>query len=92
MKVSLLALSVVILMCSACIYSSPHTPTSCCFSYSNKVPSKRIASYFNTSTLCSKPAVVFLTFKNKPICANPQEKWVTKTIRHLNKRSLQLPA
>ncbi|XP_053313700.1 C-C motif chemokine 3-like [Spea bombifrons] len=68
------------------------TPTSCCYSYSSKVPSNRIASYFNTSTLCSKPAVVFLTIKNNAVCANPQEQWVTKIVKILDKRSFQMSA
>uniref|UniRef100_A0A8C5QNC8 Chemokine interleukin-8-like domain-containing protein n=1 Tax=Leptobrachium leishanense TaxID=445787 RepID=A0A8C5QNC8_9ANUR len=91
MKVSLTALSILILVSCSCIHASPHIPTSCCFSYSSKQPVfKNIDRYFHTSSMCAKPAVIFVTTRNNAVCANPKQTWVQKTIERLNKRTPRL--
>ncbi|XP_037664442.1 C-C motif chemokine 3-like 1 [Choloepus didactylus] len=73
-------------LCSR-VFSAPYgadTPTACCFSYtSRQIPSKFVADYFETSSQCSKPGVIFLTKRNRQICANPSEAWVEEYITHL---------
>uniref|UniRef100_A0A673VCV7 C-C motif chemokine n=1 Tax=Suricata suricatta TaxID=37032 RepID=A0A673VCV7_SURSU len=52
-------------------------PTSCCFSYvMRKLPRNFVVDYFETSSLCSQPAVVFQTKRGRQVCANPSESWV----------------
>lgn len=59
-------------------------PTACCFSYvPRKVPRNLVVDYFETSSLCSQPAVVFQTKRGKQICANPSEPWVEEYINDL---------
>nr|XP_004664531.1 C-C motif chemokine 3 [Jaculus jaculus] len=77
MKVPLASLAVLAL-CTQ-VLSGPYganTPTSCCFSYSWQIPRKFIVDYFETSSLCSQPGVIFLTKKGRQLCADPKESWV----------------
>ncbi|XP_043860970.1 C-C motif chemokine 4-like [Dromiciops gliroides] len=81
MKVSGAALSILLLIAFSSLASSApmgsDPPTSCCFSYVNqKIPRNRVTDYYETSSLCSQPAVVFLTKKGRQVCANPSDDWV----------------
>ncbi|XP_036623654.1 C-C motif chemokine 4-like [Trichosurus vulpecula] len=83
MKVSVAALSVLLVMAFSSLASSapmgPNTPTSCCFSYvRQQIPRKFVTDYFETSSLCSQPGVVFKTKKGREMCANPSDDWVQK--------------
>uniref|UniRef100_A0A4X1T5G3 C-C motif chemokine n=2 Tax=Sus scrofa TaxID=9823 RepID=A0A4X1T5G3_PIG len=52
-------------------------PTSCCFTYTvRKLPRNFVTDYYETSSLCSQPAVVFQTKKGRQVCANPSDDWV----------------
>uniref|UniRef100_A0ABI7XQX0 C-C motif chemokine n=1 Tax=Felis catus TaxID=9685 RepID=A0ABI7XQX0_FELCA len=52
-------------------------PTACCFSYAlRKLPRNFVVDYFETSSLCSQPAVVFQTKRGRQVCANPSDSWV----------------
>ncbi|XP_062072504.1 C-C motif chemokine 5 [Lepus europaeus] len=67
---------------SASPYASDTTP--CCFAYiSRLLPRAHITEYFYTSSKCSFPAVVFVTRKNRQVCANPEKKWVREYINSL---------
>nr|AAA96498.1 macrophage inflammatory protein-1 alpha [Rattus norvegicus] len=88
MKVSTTALAV--LLCTMAlwneVFSAPYgadTPTACCFSYGRQIPRKFIADYFETSSLWSQPGVIFLTKRNRQICADPKETWVQEYITEL---------
>uniref|UniRef100_A0A8W4F7B7 C-C motif chemokine n=1 Tax=Sus scrofa TaxID=9823 RepID=A0A8W4F7B7_PIG len=60
------------------------TPTACCFSYtSRQLPRKFVADYFETSSQCSKPGVIFQTKKGREVCANPEDAWVQEYISDL---------
>ncbi|XP_063656137.1 C-C motif chemokine 3-like [Pan troglodytes] len=60
------------------------TPTACCFSYiSWQIPQNFIADYFETSSQCSKPSVIFLTKRGRQVCADPSEEWVQKYVSDL---------
>nr|XP_033777526.1 C-C motif chemokine 4-like isoform X2 [Geotrypetes seraphini] len=59
-------------------------PTSCCFSYtSRKLPRGHVQDYFITSSMCSQPAIIFITKKGREVCANPIEEWVEKHVDYL---------
>ncbi|CAK6438256.1 unnamed protein product [Pipistrellus nathusii] len=89
MKLCVTVLSLLVLAAAFCspALSAPmgsDPPTSCCFSYiQRKVPWNFVEDYYETSSLCSQPAVVFQTKKGKQICANPSESWVQEYINDL---------
>ncbi|XP_038231870.1 C-C motif chemokine 14-like [Dermochelys coriacea] len=96
MKVSVAALAFVLTTaCSSQASSegkgltlSPHMTISCCFSYRfRKIPRNAVAEYFVTSSMCSQPAVVFITKKGHGICTNPKDAWVQQYVNDL-KRSV----
>ncbi|NWV08830.1 CCL4 protein, partial [Ptilonorhynchus violaceus] len=61
----------------------PDLPT-CCVTYArHKLPWKRIQRHYVTSTNCPQPAVVFITKKGLPVCANPNDTWVQKYLQSL---------
>ncbi|XP_012868711.1 PREDICTED: C-C motif chemokine 14 [Dipodomys ordii] len=67
------------------VYSrGPYHPAECCFTYITRAISReRITSYYETSSECSKPGVIFITKKNHSICANPKDEWVQDLIMDL---------
>ncbi|XP_004608647.1 C-C motif chemokine 4 isoform X1 [Sorex araneus] len=75
-----LALLVLMAVCCSPAHSAPlgsDPPTSCCFSYTlRKIPRNFVTDYYETSSLCSQPAVVFQTRRGRQICANPSDAWV----------------
>ncbi|XP_075798404.1 C-C motif chemokine 3 [Microtus pennsylvanicus] len=88
MKVSTAALAVLLCTMALCdqVFSAPYgadTPTSCCFTYSRHINRRFIADYFETSSLCSQPGVIFLTKRNRQICADPKETWVQEYMTDL---------
>ncbi|XP_074046490.1 C-C motif chemokine 13-like [Macrotis lagotis] len=70
------------------VYAVPDgvsTPENCCFEFSSKkIPLKRLVSYKNTNSQCSKEAVIFLTKRNLNICANPKDQWVQDLMKRLD--------
>ncbi|XP_008846343.1 C-C motif chemokine 5 [Nannospalax galili] len=88
MKVSTAALVVILTTAALCApasaspYASDTTP--CCFSYiSRALPRAHVMEYFYTSSKCSTLAVVFVTRRNRQVCANPEKKWVREYINSL---------
>ncbi|XP_074119621.1 C-C motif chemokine 4-like [Sminthopsis crassicaudata] len=85
MKVSVAALSILIVAFSCLASSAPmslNTPTSCCFSYViQQIQRKIVTDYYETSSLCSQPAVVFLTKRGRQVCANPTDAWVQSYVK-----------
>ncbi|XP_048374729.1 C-C motif chemokine 4-like isoform X2 [Sphaerodactylus townsendi] len=82
-----LALLLLLALCSQ-TFGSPvagDPPTSCCFSYvARKIPRNLLKDYYETSSKCSQPGVVFTTKKGKYICANPKEQWVQDHMNYLD--------
>ncbi|MBZ3889023.1 C-C motif chemokine 4 [Sciurus carolinensis] len=82
MKLCVTVFSLLVLGAAFCspVLSAPmgsDPPTACCFSYTlRKLPRNFVTDYFETSSLCSQPAVVFQTKKGRQVCANPSETWV----------------
>ncbi|XP_068834608.1 C-C motif chemokine 14-like isoform X2 [Capricornis sumatraensis] len=91
MKVSMAAVSFLVLLSISVALGSknefssrPYHPAECCLTYvSRAVPWQRIASYYETSSQCSKPGIVFITKKGHYICANPRDGWVRDYIKEL---------
>ncbi|XP_057632046.1 C-C motif chemokine 3 [Chionomys nivalis] len=88
MKVPTAALAVLLCTMALCdqVFSAPYgadTPTSCCFTYSWQINRRFIVDYFETSSLCSQPGVVFLTKRNRQVCADPKETWVQEYMADL---------
>ncbi|ELR53548.1 C-C motif chemokine 14 [Bos mutus] len=62
----------------------PYHPAECCLTYvSRPVPRQRVSSYYETSSQCPKPGIVFITKKGHYICANPRDGWVQDYIKEL---------
>ncbi|KAM7040334.1 monocyte chemotactic protein 1B-like [Acridotheres tristis] len=62
-------------------------PVECCFKYAQK----RIRlpqTYYETSKDCPKPAVVIVAANGDEICADPKKDWVAKTIKRLQKKTV----
>ncbi|XP_032136725.1 C-C motif chemokine 4 isoform X2 [Sapajus apella] len=65
MKLCMTVLSLLVLVAAFCspALSAPmgsDPPTACCFSYTvRKLPRNFVVDYFETSSLCSQPAVVY---------------------------------
>ncbi|XP_012868729.1 PREDICTED: C-C motif chemokine 3-like [Dipodomys ordii] len=93
MKVSVAAFAVLLCAMALCHQASPaplgaDTPTACCFSYvKHQIPRKFIVDYFETNGQCSQPGVIFLTKKNRQVCADPRQAWVQEYISDLKQEA-----
>ncbi|XP_019801086.1 C-C motif chemokine 15 isoform X1 [Tursiops truncatus] len=66
-----------------------HRPTDCCTSYAQvKIPCVFMKDYEETTSACSRPAVIFITKKEKRVCANPKDENVQKCMLDLKLRSV----
>ncbi|XP_036623595.1 C-C motif chemokine 4-like [Trichosurus vulpecula] len=89
MRSSLAIFSVLIMATAFCYQVSSltvgsDTPTACCFSYtSRKIPRAFVVDFYETSSQCSQPAIIFLTKRGHQACANPKEPWVQKYVKEL---------
>ncbi|XP_004041991.3 C-C motif chemokine 8 [Gorilla gorilla gorilla] len=61
-------------------------PITCCFNVINrKIPIQRLESYTRiTNIQCPKEAVIFKTKWGKEVCADPKERWVRDSMKHLD--------
>ncbi|XP_062969147.1 C-C motif chemokine 15-like [Cynocephalus volans] len=65
-------------------YTSFHLPADCCFSYTQRsIRCLFMKSYFETSSGCSQPGVIFLTKRGQRVCANPSDEQVQDCMRKL---------
>nr|XP_044601858.1 C-C motif chemokine 15 isoform X4 [Equus asinus] len=88
MKISTTTLSFLILAAAlgshAQVIEGFHSPADCCLSYtSQKIRCELMTSYFETSSGCSRPGVIFLTKKGKFVCADPFNKRVRNCMTYL---------
>uniref|UniRef100_A0A7N5K2R4 C-C motif chemokine 14-like n=1 Tax=Ailuropoda melanoleuca TaxID=9646 RepID=A0A7N5K2R4_AILME len=92
MKVSMAAISILLILLITCAlgrkaeFSSrgPYHPAECCVSYiAQAIPRHRITDYYETSSQCSRPGIVFITKKGHSVCANPGDEWVQDYIKDL---------
>ncbi|XP_020861235.1 C-C motif chemokine 4-like [Phascolarctos cinereus] len=90
MKVSVAALSILMVMAFSSpansVIMSSSSPVPCCTSHAmKKIPRKFVIDYYETSSLCPQPAVVFKTKKGRLMCANPSDDWVQKYVDDLQR-------
>ncbi|XP_070334759.1 C-C motif chemokine 14 isoform X5 [Odocoileus virginianus] len=90
MKVSMAAVSFVLLLSTTVALGSENESSSkglyhsteCCFNYvSRAIPRQHVSSYYETSSLCSKPAIIFITKRKREVCTNPNDDWVQEYIK-----------
>nr|XP_012304860.1 C-C motif chemokine 8 [Aotus nancymaae] len=67
-------------------------PITCCFNVINKkIPILRLESYTRISNIqCPQQAVIFKTKQGREACADPKEKWVRDSMKHLDQISQNL--
>ncbi|XP_055476465.1 C-C motif chemokine 5 [Psammomys obesus] len=92
MKISVAALTAILTAAALCAHASASPygsdTTPCCFTYhSVQLPRDHVKEYFYTSSKCSNLAVVFVTRRNRQVCANPKKKWVREYINYLEMNS-----
>ncbi|KAE8624986.1 hypothetical protein XENTR_v10006122 [Xenopus tropicalis] len=94
MQISMVALCLLLLTaCCTQIQCVPgnFSPTSCCFNYAKKrMPIGLFNDYYNTSSSCSSPGVIFRTIKGHEICAKRSDKWVIDYMTRLDQNNLNL--
>ncbi|XP_025707089.1 C-C motif chemokine 15-like isoform X1 [Callorhinus ursinus] len=62
-----------------------HRPTDCCPDYKRKIRCANMKDFFETSSGCSRPGVIFLTKKERLVCADPLDLEVQNCMRSLRK-------
>ncbi|XP_025773172.1 C-C motif chemokine 16-like isoform X1 [Puma concolor] len=94
MKVSMAAISLFLLLITGALVSTAksssqipesvnHSPT-CCLKYHEKVLPKKLVVGYRKALNCYLPAIIFVTKKNREVCANPNNKWVQEYIKDPN--------
>ncbi|XP_061101968.1 C-C motif chemokine 14-like [Conger conger] len=93
-KMNLSALLIVLLFSLKLVSSAhgPNTGKDCCpRTQKAKIPLKPIVSYYNTSSSCSLPALVFVTKLGKHWCVNPADGWVKSHAAAVDRRLASTP-
>ncbi|XP_057572142.1 C-C motif chemokine 4-like [Hippopotamus amphibius kiboko] len=103
MKTSIAALSFLILAAQAALeHKLPdlryehsilqggfHRPTDCCVTYTSRnIRCVFMKDYVETSSACSRPAVIFVTKGGQRVCANPNDERVRKCMLDLEQDSM----
>nr|KAF6455175.1 C-C motif chemokine ligand 16 [Rousettus aegyptiacus] len=84
MKVSVAALFLLILILTmtSAFCRQAKSPESvnlshtCCLKYHEKIIPRKLLMGHRKALGCYLPAIIFVTKKNREVCANPNEKWV----------------
>ncbi|XP_006833687.1 PREDICTED: c-C motif chemokine 15 [Chrysochloris asiatica] len=79
MKVSVAILSFLILAVDlgsqVQIKDGFYHPVECCYSYiTRNIPCAFMTEYFDTSSWCPRPGIIFLTKRGKQICVDPNSR------------------
>ncbi|KAI4889821.1 hypothetical protein NFI96_032462 [Prochilodus magdalenae] len=80
--------------CSLTLSQSGTMPERCCFKenyISSPIPRNKVMRFETTSPACKDTGVIFHTVAQKQICANPNERWVMRLMKVVEKR-LKSPA
>ncbi|XP_047564850.1 C-C motif chemokine 16 [Lutra lutra] len=91
MKVSGAALFLLILILTTpALHGQSKSPASlnsshtCCLKHHEKVMPRKMVVGYRRALNCYLPAIIFVTKKNREICANPQNEWVQEYIKDPN--------
>ncbi|XP_027717410.1 C-C motif chemokine 4 homolog [Vombatus ursinus] len=69
------------------MFAKHDIPNACCHTYARRqIPYRLVVDFYETSSLCPKPGVIFLTNKGHQICANPRSEWVQSYIFSLKQK------
>uniref|UniRef100_A0A8C1J5W7 Chemokine interleukin-8-like domain-containing protein n=1 Tax=Cyprinus carpio TaxID=7962 RepID=A0A8C1J5W7_CYPCA len=70
------------------VISIDSAPSKCCGEeFSNvKIPVKLVTSYYWTSSMCDRRAIVFQTIAGREFCVDPETPWVKSHIAKVDKR------
>uniref|UniRef100_A0A8C6EWQ6 Chemokine interleukin-8-like domain-containing protein n=1 Tax=Marmota marmota marmota TaxID=9994 RepID=A0A8C6EWQ6_MARMA len=86
MKVLVVALFVLLCTSTLCAEARNRPPAALPTSPERSpanIPRKLVVFYYETSSTCSSPSIVFVTKKGRHVCAHPNEAWVQEYIRDL---------
>ncbi|XP_059392327.1 monocyte chemotactic protein 1B-like isoform X2 [Carassius carassius] len=94
---SLMCLLFLVIFCSVQMTSSANpaieaTNSNCCGEFSKvKVPVNKVVSYYWTSSICARRAIVFKTIAGREFCINPETSWVRSHVDIVDKRTATPP-
>ncbi|XP_053424953.1 C-C motif chemokine 16 [Nycticebus coucang] len=63
------------------IPESVNHPPTCCLKYHEKVLPRKLVAGYRKALNCHLPAIIFVTKRNREVCANPSDKWVQEYIQ-----------
>ncbi|KAM9596306.1 LOW QUALITY PROTEIN: C-C motif chemokine 16 [Trichechus inunguis] len=66
---------------SLSIPESVNQRVTCCLKYHEKVLPRKLVAGYTKALSCHLPAIIFITKRNREICANPSDKWVQEYIK-----------
>ncbi|XP_059392334.1 C-C motif chemokine 13-like isoform X4 [Carassius carassius] len=90
---SLMCLLFLVIFCSVQMTSSSNLAievanSNCCGVFSKvKVPVNKVVSYYWTSSICARRAIVFKTISGREFCIDPKTAWVKSHIDQVDKRT-----
>ncbi|XP_059392333.1 C-C motif chemokine 13-like isoform X3 [Carassius carassius] len=90
---SLMCLLFLVIFCSVQMTSSANLAievanSNCCGVFSKvKVPVNKVVSYYWTSSICARRAIVFKTISGREFCIDPKTAWVKSHIDQVDKRT-----
>ncbi|XP_059392328.1 monocyte chemotactic protein 1B-like isoform X3 [Carassius carassius] len=94
---SLMCLLFLVIFCSVQMTSSANLAievanSNCCGVFSNKkIPVNKVVSYYKTSSICARRAIVFKTIAGREFCINPETSWVRSHVDIVDKRTATPP-
>ncbi|XP_037664440.1 C-C motif chemokine 16 [Choloepus didactylus] len=70
--------------CQPKIPESLNPAPNCCVKYHEKVLPRKLVAGYTKALNCYLPAIIFITRKNREVCANPNDSWVQEYIKDPN--------
>ncbi|XP_076829060.1 C-C motif chemokine 20 [Brachyhypopomus gauderio] len=82
-------------LCTLCVTSAAYGPLNhaCCVKYTRTPLSLgMVKGFYEQSSLevCRINAIVFLTKRNKKVCASMEDEWVRKIMKHLSDKMKEM--
>ncbi|XP_054426250.1 C-C motif chemokine 22 [Pteronotus mesoamericanus] len=88
LRTALLAILILLAMVLQATEAGPYganvEDSVCCPGYTRyPMPLRAVKYYYLTSNSCRRPGVIFLTVRDREICADPRLPWVKRILRRL---------